>query len=57
MVRDEKGTKKKIEDCGGTFYGEILGTEGMDSFSLILQALQKKLDTINRGGYVVFEHF
>ena len=29
----------------------------MDSFSLILQALQKKLDTINRGGYVVFEHY
>lgn len=29
----------------------------MDSFSLILQALQKKLDTINRGGYAVFEHY
>lgn len=57
MVRDDKGTKKRIEDCGGTFYGEILGTEEMDSFSLILQALQKKLDTINRGGYVVFEHY
>lgn len=55
-VRNKEGALKEIEKSGSNYNGFLLSS-GPDSFTLILQAFKKKLETINKGHYAPFHHY
>lgn len=58
LVRNEEAAKKQITKCGAEYKDGVLqGKPGTDSFKLILEALEKKLKTINKGEYDKFNEY
>ena len=56
-VRNRDGALKEIKKSGCSCKNGLLFESGTDSFTLILQALKKKLETINKGYYAPFHHY
>lgn len=50
-TRNEEKAIEKIEKHGAKYKAGILTSEGKDSFILILNSLERKLKTINKGQY------
>ena len=58
LIRNEKRAKEEIKKCGCEFVNGLLkGKPGTDSFDIILNALKRKLNTINKGGYILFNEY
>ncbi|MCI9592142.1 MAG: hypothetical protein HFG42_16675 [Lachnospiraceae bacterium] len=54
-VHNRERAIKEIEKCDCKYVdGILIGKPGTDSFDLILQALNRKLETINKGGFSPF---
>ena len=50
-ARNKEKAIEEIEKCGAQYNAGILVSKGEDSFVLILNSLEKKLETINKGHY------
>lgn len=58
LARSREGAIQEIQNCKCKYEnGVLIGKTGTDSFDLILQAIKRKLEKINKGGYDYFHHY